>query len=104
MTVDIVVLIGDARVGKTQLMMNYLSDKFEDQYVPTNGISYLSKNIIAEDGHAVKIDIVDSAGDERFASLIPIFLRDSPGVILMFDMTNKRSIQRLSYFLHLCTD
>ena len=85
-------------------MMNYLSAQFAEEYLATNGISYLTKNIIAECGDTVKIDIVDSAGDERFSSLIPIFLKDSPGVILMFDLTSKISIQRLNYFLQLCAD
>ena len=35
---------------------------------------------------------------------MPIFLKDSPGVILMFDLTSKISIQRLNYFLQLCAD
>lgn len=56
--------------------------------------SFLKKKINI-DGNRVNLAICDTAGQERFHALGPIYYRGSHGAILVFDITDEESFQKV---------
>ncbi|XP_064613731.1 ras-related protein Rab-21-like [Liolophura sinensis] len=89
-----VVLLGEGCVGKTSLVLRYVENKFNDKHITTLQASFLNKRINIG-GKRVNIAIWDTAGQERFHALGPIYYRDSNGAILVYDITDEDSFQKV---------
>lgn len=89
-----IVLLGEGCVGKTSLVLRYCQDKFNDKHLTTLQASYLTKKLNI-DGKRVGLSIWDTAGQERFHALGPIYYRDSNGAILVYDITDEDSFQKV---------
>ena len=89
-----VVLLGEPGVGKSSLMIRFVSDDFSLSSAPTTGSSYMLK-LIEHKGKQLKLNIWDTAGQERYHSLAKIYLRDADAAILVYDITNKASFEGL---------
>merc|ERR1711977_283948 len=93
-----VIILGDSSVGKTSLMNQYVSRKFNNQYKATNGADFLTKEVMVThngDQRLVTMQIWDTAGQERFQSLGVAFYRGADACILVFDLTSKKSFDNL---------
>ena len=84
------VFLGESNVGKSSLITRFIYDSFEDSYVSTTGIDFLSKTIHL-DTRTIRLQLWDTAGQERFKSLIPNYIRDCDIAVVMYDITNKSS-------------
>merc|ERR1719215_1083210 len=84
------VFLGDQSVGKTSIITRFMYDNFDRHYQATIGIDFLSKTMYLED-RTVRLQLWDTAGQERFRSLIPSYIRDSSGAIVVYDITNRAS-------------
>lgn len=89
-----IVLIGPSAVGKTSLVLKLLSGKFNQYSESTIGASFCSKLMIANDGVQDKVEIWDTAGQERYKSLVPMYYRNAGGALIVYDVTNKNSIEK----------
>lgn len=89
-----VIILGDSGVGKTSLMNQYVNKRFSGQYKATIGADFLTKEIMIDD-KLVTIQIWDTAGQERFQSLGVAFYRGADACILVYDITNAKSFERL---------
>lgn len=89
-----VVLLGEGCVGKTSLVLRYCEDKFNDKHITTLQASFLNKKLNVG-GKRVNLSIWDTAGQERFHALGPIYYRDSNGAILVYDITDEDSFQKV---------
>lgn len=89
-----VVLLGEGCVGKTSLVLRYCQDKFNDKHLTTLQASFLNRRLNI-DGKRVNLAIWDTAGQERFHALGPIYYRDSHGAILVYDITDEDSFQKV---------
>jgi len=89
-----VVLLGEGCVGKTSLVLRYCQDKFNDKHLTTLQASFLNRRMNI-DGKKVNLAIWDTAGQERFHALGPIYYRDSNGAILVYDITDEDSFQKV---------
>nr|CCA25017.1 Rab7 family GTPase putative [Albugo laibachii Nc14] len=87
-------ILGDSGVGKTSLMNQYVNQKFSNQYKATIGADFLTKEIVFED-KLVTLQIWDTAGQERFQSLGVAFYRGADACILVYDITNPKTFQKL---------
>merc|ERR1711934_84112 len=92
-----VILLGDSGVGKTSLMNKYVTSKFSNTYKATIGADFLTKQIEI-DGKMVTIQIWDTAGQERYESLGNAFYRGADACVLVFDVNNLESFQRLKWW------
>ncbi|ESO85852.1 hypothetical protein LOTGIDRAFT_235789 [Lottia gigantea] len=88
------VLLGEGCVGKTSLVLRYVENKFNDKHITTLQASFLNKKLNIG-GKRVNISIWDTAGQERFHALGPIYYRDSNGAILVYDITDEDSFQKV---------
>lgn len=93
-----VVLLGEGCVGKTSLVLRYVEDKFNAKHITTLQASFLNKKINV-DGKAVRISIWDTAGQEKFHALGPIYYRSSNGAILVYDITDEDSFQKVKNWI-----
>nr|CAD7428308.1 unnamed protein product [Timema monikensis] len=89
-----VVLLGEGCVGKTSVILRYVEDKFNDKHITTLQASFLNKKINIS-GKRVNLSIWDTAGQERFHALGPIYYRMSNGAILVYDITDEDSFQKV---------
>ena len=89
-----VVLLGEGRVGKTSLVVRFCKDTFADGQAPTIQASCLERAMrVAE--QSVNLVIWDTAGQERFHALGPIYYRDADGALLVYDITDFESFQKV---------
>lgn len=87
-----VTLIGDTQVGKSSFFTRWLEDKTPEAFVePTVGASFHAKRVLDQ----FKFQCWDTAGTERYDSLMPMYTRSAQVIICMFDATNKSSLDRL---------
>lgn len=84
-------LIGDAGVGKTSLLIRFVDDTWSQTPNATIGIDFKSKEIKMENGDAVNLRIVDTAGQERFQGIVQSHYRNAHAVILVYSCTNRES-------------
>jgi small GTP-binding protein len=93
-----VVTIGDASVGKTSIISQLLSGQFtEDQCSTIGAMFVLHVEIIGN--LRVEMQVWDTAGQERYRSLGPIYYRNAAAAIVVFDLTNLDSFDRLENWI-----
>ena len=98
-----VVLIGDSSVGKTSLLNQLIQHKFNEGEQSTVGANYqLYSQTIGET--SVDMQIWDTAGQEKFRSLGPIYFRKAAGAIAVYDQTAKESFEHIGEWINNFTD
>ncbi|EGR30779.1 Ras family protein, putative [Ichthyophthirius multifiliis] len=87
-----VILVGDARVGKTSFLIRYVKGVLPKNQLPTIGVEYLSKSVLLQDGEGiVKAQIWDTSGSEKYKSITAAHYRKSVGALLFFDLCDYQS-------------
>lgn len=87
------VLLGDASVGKSSILMRFLQNKFSEGIETTVGAAFSTKTIESKN-RQVKFEIWDTAGQERFRSLAPMYYRGASGAVVVYDQTNPVTFDR----------
>ncbi|KAI1310061.1 ras family-domain-containing protein [Xylaria venustula] len=86
-----ILLIGPSGAGKSALLLRYCEDHFDpESTTATIGIDFKTKKLAVR-GEAYKLNIFDTAGQERFRTLSTSYYRGAHGVILVYDISNKKS-------------
>jgi small GTP-binding protein len=98
-----VVLIGDSSVGKTSILSRLIDHRFDKEESATIGATYQLYHSTFE-GRTIELQIWDTAGEERFRALGPIYYRNAWGAIAVFDVTNRASFQNLDAWIDLFHD
>lgn len=94
-----VVVVGDASVGKTSLLLQLMEQKFNQFEQSTIGANW-QLFVHEENGQRVELQIWDTAGQERFRSIARAYYRNAVGVILVFDISDRKSFDDLSGWLN----
>jgi small GTP-binding protein len=93
------VLIGEMSVGKTSILRRFLDDSFKDGYVSTIGIDFGTRTaLVGPNGSAVKFQIVDTSGQERFHALSTSYYRGVHAIVMVYDVSNRKSFEQLTYW------
>lgn len=82
------VILGDANIGKTSLVLRYLHKRFNQYSESTIGCAY-NNSEIEYNGKTYKLDIWDTAGQERYRGLMPMYYRNADIVFLCVDLSEK---------------
>jgi Ras-related protein Rab-18 len=98
-----ILIVGDAGVGKSSLLLRYCDDKFTDKTSSTIGVDFKAK-MLQIHGKTIKLSIWDTAGQEKFRTLTSSYYRNAHGVMLMYDATNRDSFNHMSYWLQQVSD
>ena len=89
-----IIFLGDQGTGKSCILNRFVEDKFDDNYQATIGLDFQSKNVKI-DNQDVHLLLYDTAGQEKFRSLIPMYTRDANIIILVYDITRKESFNHI---------
>lgn len=85
-----VVIVGESGVGKTSIIRQFLNQTFVVNSPFTVGANY-SSAIVNINGQKKKFTIWDTAGQEKYRSLIKMFYKDASAAILVYDITDTGS-------------
>ena len=94
-----IIFVGDAGVGKTTIISRIMDSPFSEVYEPSIGIDFMSKNIKYH-GQNVKLQIWDTAGQEKYKGLIPSYVRNSSIVFVIYDISNKTSFDNIPKWIN----
>jgi Ras-related protein Rab-7A len=89
-----IIILGAQGVGKTSLMERYVASKFSSQYKATIGADFSTKDVSLGD-ELVSLQIWDTAGQERYQSLGTAFYRGADACVLVYDVSEATSFQKL---------
>ncbi|KAF9575377.1 hypothetical protein EC968_003428 [Mortierella alpina] len=87
------VLLGEAAVGKSSLVLRFVNDEFQENKEPTIGAAFLTQKCRLED-KVIKFEIWDTAGQERFHSLAPMYYRNAQAAVVVYDVTKASSLEK----------
>ncbi|KIR52780.1 rab family protein [Cryptococcus gattii Ru294] len=87
------VLLGEAAVGKSSLVLRFTSGDFDENTSPTIGAAFLTQKCRLEN-RIVKFEIWDTAGQERFHSLAPMYYRNAQAAVVVYDITKAASLEK----------
>ena len=93
-----IVLVGDSGVGKTNLLLRYLKNKFDQNSKATVGVEFGSKNITI-DNSIVKAQVWDTAGQERYRSITSAYYKGSHGALVVYDVTKIESFNNVDKWI-----
>jgi Ras-related protein Rab-11A len=93
-----IVLVGDSGVGKTNLLLRYLKNKFDQNSKATVGVEFGSKNITI-DNSIVKAQVWDTAGQERYRSITSAYYKGSHGALVVYDVTKIESFNNIDKWI-----
>lgn len=92
------VLLGEAAVGKSSIVLRFVSNDFSENKEPTIGAAFLTQRVNIND-HIVKFEIWDTAGQERFASLAPMYYRNAQAALVVYDVTKPQSFIKARHWV-----
>lgn len=93
-----IVLVGDANVGKSSVAFRFAQNRFFENTEPTIGAAFLTKKIRYNETDYV-LNLWDTAGQEKYNSLIPMYYRNADAAIIVYDITNEQSLNSASRWL-----
>jgi small GTP-binding protein len=89
------ILVGDSSVGKTAIAKRFCEREFASDLPQTIGLAFGNRTI-SIDEKCIRLQIWDTAGQEKFRSITRAYFRGSAAVFLVYDITNRVS------FSHIC--
>ena len=90
-----IILLGDVSVGKTSIVGRYINNYFDEFYKCTIQAEQQKKIIKEDEETSIKMNIWDTAGQEKFRSLTRQYYHDCDGAIIVFDLTKKESLDKI---------
>ncbi|KAI0004169.1 GTP-binding protein ypt5 [Russula compacta] len=87
------VLLGEAAVGKSSVVLRFVSNEFQANKEPTIGAAFLTQKCRLED-RVLRYEIWDTAGQERFHSLAPMYYRNAQAAVVVYDVTKAASLEK----------
>ena len=86
-----IVMVGDSGVGKTCLLSQYIKHSLPHNPNPTIGVEFAVRITQFAPGKAIKAQVWDTAGKERYQPLVKSYYRGSAGAFILYDITNLES-------------
>jgi len=94
-----VLLLGDSTVGKTCFLKKYTDKTFQDVHMSTIGLDYRVKTMTLKSGKVVKLQIWDTAGQDRFRAITKNYYKGANGIILIYDVTSIQTYENVKNWI-----
>ena len=88
------IVVGNQSTGKSCILNRFVNETFDERYQATIGLDFQSKNITIHD-QDVRLIIYDTAGQEKFRSLIPMYIREAQIILLIYDISDRESFDSM---------
>ncbi|EAY17947.1 RAS, putative [Trichomonas vaginalis G3] len=96
-----VIFVGDSGVGKTSIIHYMKFGSFDSHSLPTVGAGWTSMDCYFEN-KKIEYQLWDTAGQEIYRSLVPIYFKNAIGAIICFSLTDAISFQSLQSWVDQC--
>ena len=90
-----IILLGSISVGKTAILSRYISNEFNENYKCTIKSEYRMKIVNLNNSIQAKLNIWDTCGDEKFRAITRQYYKDSQGILLVYDISNRSSFDMI---------
>ena len=94
-----VLLLGDSSVGKTCFLLRYCDKSFQDAHLSTIGLDYRLKSMTLKNKKNIKLQIWDTAGQDRFRAITKNYYKGANGIILIYDVTNLQTFENVKNWI-----
>ena len=94
-----IIFVGDAGVGKTTIISRIMGNPYNEIYEPSIGVDFMSKTIKYH-GQNIKLQMWDTAGQEKYKGLIPSYVRNSSVVFEVYDISVKASFDNIPKWIN----
>ena len=94
-----ILLLGNTQVGKTSMLKRFCDEEYNEDTLSTIGIDAKKKFINHKD-RKIQLDIWDTAGQERFLSITKNTYKGSDGIILIYDLTSKKTFYSINNWIN----
>ncbi len=94
-----VLLLGDSSVGKTCFLLRYCDKSFQDVHLSTIGLDYRLKTITLKNNKNIKLQIWDTAGQDRFRAITKNYYKSANGVLLIYDISNLQTYENVKNWI-----
>ena len=91
------ILVGESGTGKTCLINALMGLGFNPNVLPSFSSTFVTK-IVKIGDKSYKVNIWDTIGQEKYYSLTKIFIKDSKLVFLVYDITDRKSFEKLDFW------
>ena len=88
------IVVGNQGTGKSCILNRFINGSFDENYQATIGLDFHSKNVSIHN-QDIRLILYDTAGQEKFRSLIPMYIREAQIILLIYDITNKDSFDSI---------
>ena len=95
------IIIGDAAVGKSNLLLRFAQNDFKTEYQLTIGVEFGAKNIDINN-KKFRLQIWDTAGQENYRSITRAYYKNSVCALLVYDISNRDSFEHISNWIEDC--
>ena len=95
-----ILLLGDACTNKSLFLMRYMDKTVQDVHMATIGLDYRLKTMKLKKGKNIKLQIWDTAGQDRFRAITKNYYKGSHGIILLYDVTNLQSFENIKLWIN----
>lgn len=93
-----ILVIGEGAVGKTSIATRYTTGAYKESHLMTLGANFMLKDIKMGD-RKIRLSIWDTAGQEKFRKIVETYYAKAHGIVLVFDLNQKRTFDELEYWL-----
>ena len=90
-----ILLLGDSEVGKSCFLMRYSDNIFVENYITTIGLDYKLKYVQLDSGETIKVQLWDTAGQDRYRTIAKNYYKGSHGILLLYDITKENSFENI---------
>ena len=92
------ILIGDSSVGKSNILLKYLKNEFDQSSKATVGVEFGTKTVEMND-KKIKIQIWDTAGQERYRSITSAYYKGAKGAFIVYDITRRNTFDNIDKWI-----
>ena len=90
-----ILLLGDSEVGKSCFLMRYSENVFIENYITTIGLDYKLKTVKLDSGKSIKVQLWDTAGQDKYRTIAKNYYKGSHGILLLYDITKQSSFDNI---------
>ena len=92
------VTLGDTKVGKSSIIVRFCKNEFDQYREPTIGATFLTQTVSVWNFN-IRYEIWDTAGQEKFRSLAPLYYRGASAALIVYDITNRESFENATKWI-----
>lgn len=94
-----IIFAGDSNAGKTSVLLRYINGPIQNEVKPTIAAAFFTKEFVFKE-KSYKLVLWDTAGQEKYRNLTPMYYRGSNIAFILFDITSKETFDHLDSWIH----